>query len=114
VNVHKDKRNEERINCSIPIELSTAEGKIKATTLNISHSGICFSSQREIALFRELELSLMLPYKDDQEIPIKCSGIVVRCDKEEDDDNYQIALFFIDISMATQKNLATFMEHASA
>jgi c-di-GMP-binding flagellar brake protein YcgR len=107
-----ERREEKRIDCYFPLEFVTQNKTIKVTAINISNSGICFKSQEPIPLFRELKIKLLLPKKDKDEkvsgIPIECTGIVVRCDKEG--DAYETALFFMDISLAEQNWLNIYIE----
>lgn len=109
--MEEDRRSGKRIECFFPLEFIIQKKKVKVNAINISNSGICFQCEEPIPLFRELEIKLLLPQNENvaEEVSIDCTGIVVRCDKKN--ETYDTALFFMDISMANQNRLTTYIEN---
>jgi c-di-GMP-binding flagellar brake protein YcgR len=95
----KDKRASERVEVDGELLLDIHNDSfINASTVNISASGINFSSSAAIPLFREVEIQITLPgiTKGHNIREIKCHAVVVRCAKK-DAKWHDVSLFFIDL-----------------
>lgn len=103
----EDRRSGHRMDCSFPLDFIIENKRLTVNVVNISNSGICFFAHESIPLFRELSIQLLLDKNDPSFTPIKSTGIVVRCDKKN--DTYDTALFFMDISIADQNRLTSYI-----
>lgn len=103
----EDRRSGQRMDCSFPLDFIIENKRLSVNVVNISNSGICFFAHESIPLFRELSIQLLFDKDDTNFTPIKSTGIVVRCDKKN--DTYDTALFFMDISIADQNRLTSYI-----
>ncbi|MCL6583813.1 MAG: hypothetical protein K6U11_09275 [bacterium] len=99
-----DRRTTKRITAEIPLELVTlpitiAKGSQSSQTQNISCFGIYCKLNQYIPPFTNVEVSLLLPQKQNSQLPSKISfkGIVVRVEPVEKNEGegkeYNIAIF---------------------
>lgn len=103
----EERRSGQRMDCSFPLDFIIENKRLSVNVVNISNSGICFFSHEPIPLFRELSIQLLLDKDNPAASPINSTGIVVRCDQKN--DTYDTALFFMDISIADQNRLTTYI-----
>ncbi|MBN2143627.1 MAG: PilZ domain-containing protein [Candidatus Aureabacteria bacterium] len=104
-----EKRLFARIQGNFKISLSQGGGQIEVPAIDLSLSGLRFRSPRNIPLFREVALSLDLK-EPDKVTELTCNGIIVRSEKGDLEDYYNIALTFIDLSDQDKNHLALFLE----
>jgi c-di-GMP-binding flagellar brake protein YcgR len=78
-----------------------------SVTKNISAGGILFISKDNLAVGSILEVKIELP---DDEKPIECLARVVRVEDTGQDNNFDIALCFLDITSAQRARLDRFVE----
>lgn len=112
-----EKRRHPRLEKQIPLKIQKEGFDIAAESRNISSSGVYFNVKNQIEPMTKLKVELILPIKKDLETItkiIKCSGVVVRTEKEND-TSYNIAVYFSHISEADTKKIAEYVnQHISA
>jgi len=83
--------------------------------INLSKNGICCQTDRNIPLFREIAVNLVLPSAKvgrgggDPEA-LQCSAIVVGCEKAPKSDKYDMAAYFVGLSKEQKKRLEDCIE----
>lgn len=110
----KERRLSARIKGEFNITITESHESIVVNTIDLSSSGLRFKSTKNIPLFREIGLTLALPGKTEKhkESIFNCHAIVVRSEKSHVDENYNIALTFIDVEEADLKILMRFLEES--
>lgn len=91
----------------------SGEDRIIIEPANISLNGISCKSGSFIPLFREVEISVILPQKHSsrrKKDPLRYSGVVVKCEKEKKGDRYDVHLYFIDITDKQRKQLREYLK----
>ena len=117
----EDRRSHPRIEKSVSghILCHTVGQKVALTTKNISCSGMQCHVSHFIAPFTRLNLTLVLALRDGpkghRETAVDIEGVIVRTypDREEPGrDDYQIAVFFSDLSEEAREKIAEYVvEH---
>jgi c-di-GMP-binding flagellar brake protein YcgR len=87
-----------------------SEFDIQGRTINISAGGIFFKTDRSFQPGITIELMLELSENDED---IQCLARVVRCELDEQEKNYRIAVNFLDISRPERNRLSEFMNKTS-
>jgi hypothetical protein len=111
-----ERRRRERVQARLQIELQMEPGEPThaSDTINISSNGVYFNSPRFIAPLTKLGLRLLLPDEEaGGEIPVDCSGIVVRIQPEQPTpglDRYEVACYFTDTSPEFQEQLGRYVQ----
>ncbi|EKD27473.1 MAG: hypothetical protein ACD_79C00709G0002 [uncultured bacterium] len=107
-----EKRLSARIKGNFKIKITDDDETITVNSIDLSSSGLCFKSSKNIPLFREINFSILLPLeKGKKEKNFSCSAIVVRSEKSHYNDMYNIALTFVDIEDDDKEKLIKFLEN---
>lgn len=110
-----ERRKYQRLKNHIPLKLADPCIDIITETADISPSGAYCRVTRNLPLMSKMEVVLLIPAKDNQNITkkIKCQGIVVRAEpvilKDTDKAHYNIAIFFMNISKKNQHIIETYL-----
>jgi hypothetical protein len=108
VELSKDK--EEALNISFEIL-----GRVPSLSQNISKSGVVCRTSRQIEEMTILDIRFELPQTQnyvDPETWVKCSGVVVNCEKKGTDTAtlpYEVAIFFDRISEKDRARLSDYI-----
>ena len=106
----QEKRAHPRIAKDVPLKLKLDDYDIVTKTQNISCSGAYCTVDKYLEPLTKLRILLLLPcYKDKKIITkkIECEGIVVRSEGPfSDPPQYNVAIFFHEISKAEIKKIA--------
>ncbi|MEW6536166.1 MAG: PilZ domain-containing protein [Candidatus Auribacterota bacterium] len=103
-----DYRLHRRISAAIPFEFEMENGtKHSAVTTNISLGGMLFTTPVALELTTQINVSLTA-----DDIHIDCQGMVVRSDKEPNENIYNIGLSFIGLNADMRQKIARFIAHA--
>ena len=81
-----------RFPLSIPATLTTGKDERKATTRNVSASGVLLMVDKELRVGQDILFSLQMPgdvLGATRDVLVRCSGRVVRCSTSQ--DQYQAA-----------------------
>jgi hypothetical protein len=84
--------------------------------VNISEGGMYLRVPRPIDLLTKLETTLVLPIRNRKgqvksEV-VKCTSVVVRCEREDQD--YRIACYFLDIDKKSKELIRSFVAERSS
>jgi c-di-GMP-binding flagellar brake protein YcgR len=101
-----EKRKYPRINSIFNVEILSTEGGT-GISKNISEGGFLFSHNKSIELGRVLKLNLQIQGLKGN---FTISGEVVRCQQIEKDNNYDIALKFVEVDEKINNNLKKFIQ----
>ncbi|MFC2140521.1 PilZ domain-containing protein [Candidatus Auribacterota bacterium] len=106
-----ERRRHTRINQNLEIKLNLDDSLFVAETINLSCSGAYCHLQREIPLMTRLRIVFCLPPigKQKKDVVVECSGVVVRVEKGQKKDEYNIAIFFNQIEEKEQKKIERFV-----
>lgn len=105
--IFKERRKSQRVKCDFNIEFEYQDSNVTARVINISSSGMYMESNYSIPLFREISIGIKLP---GIEKLIECVGVVVRSEKIQGKDRYNVAIFFEDIEPLDKQKLAEYVE----
>ncbi len=100
---HKERRGAVRVPARLAMEISLGTGAERVQSLNVSASGVYFTSSRFIEPLTRVQMTLALPDSDDPDVTheVRCDGVVVRTVPEAADpdvDHYEIACCFTLVS----------------
>lgn len=90
---------------------------IMTESADISANGIFCKSDTYIPTFREVEINVIIPdhtSSDSRKTDIRCSGVVVRCEKERTGDHYEVALYFTDINLSDRARIRKYLRTGPA
>lgn len=112
-----EKRQSPRVNRTLPVKLSDPGFDILTETKNISDSGAYCAVNQHIAPMTKLNLILLLPFKKGKTKEIKkvnCSGVVVRCERVTDENEYpyRIGVYFNGLKDQDKKLLRCYVTSA--
>lgn len=96
-----EKRRDPRIDSNIPLKICHEQGDIVTETGNISRSGAYCRVNRYIEPMMKMKIHLLLPMKNSSKATTKkisCQGVVVRTEPVNDSGDFNIAIFFNEIS----------------
>ncbi|MCA9399268.1 MAG: PilZ domain-containing protein [Candidatus Omnitrophica bacterium] len=113
----QERRESPRLANNIPLKLIDETGDIVTESVNISRSGLYCRVNRYIEPMVKLKVNLLLPVRKNgknSSRKIACEGVVVRIEEAQEQDHYNIAVFFNDITQRDAESIAdyigTFME----
>ncbi len=107
-----ERRRAPRISQLVHLILSSTSGPIKATTQNISASGVYCTLDQFVAPMTKLEVAFELP-TEHKPVRMTVSGVVVRVEPlvtPEGQAQYKIAVFFNALEERDRAIIATFVE----
>ena len=112
----QDRRKARRVDARLQIELSVGgSGAEQTSAINISASGVYFSSRRYLEPLTKLEMRLLLPGEDDDAAveAFDVEGIVVRVEPEEpgaQGQTYEIACYFTEATPEFRERLGRYVQ----
>lgn len=101
---HEERRGTVRVPARLAMEIKIASGESsRVSSLNVSASGVYFSSKNYIEPLTRLRITLSLPMdgEDGEVVGVVCDGVVVRIEPEQPTervDEYQVACYFTEVS----------------
>lgn len=95
--------------------VSSANFRVLGERINLSKNGICCQTDRNIPLFREIAVNLVLPPaksagREGEPEALQCSAVVVGCEKVPKSDRYDMAAYFVGLSKEQKKRLEDCIE----
>ena len=102
----EERRKAPRAKWAFNIELLDNNIKTIVRVVNISSAGIYCESEKEIPLFREIQVTVKLPEIDKT---LECSGVVVRSERIPKKDCFNLAIYFDDITPKDKGLLAEYI-----
>lgn len=92
------------------LNVSSANFRVMGDEINISKNGICCRTDRQIPLFREIAVNLVLPPEskkggDSGAEAVQCSAVVVGCEKIPRSKKYDFAAYFVGLSREQKERL---------
>ena len=110
---NSERRRHARLERNIPLKISSGDVDIVTETKNLSSAGALCLINKFITPMTRLKLHILLPIKRSRRIvnkSISCEGVVVRCDGAVDQDSFETAIFFSDISPRDSQTIHEFVE----
>ena len=108
-----ERRKHSRLEQAIAFKISGGDIDIVTETKNLSSSGAFCLVNKFIAPMTKLKLQFLLPLKRNNKVVnqrISCEGVVVRCQSATDQDSFQTAIFFNDITPRDSQIIHEFVE----
>ncbi|MBF0489393.1 MAG: PilZ domain-containing protein [Candidatus Omnitrophica bacterium] len=110
-----ERRRHVRLEQLIPFKISSGDLDFVTETKNFSSSGALCLVNKHITPMTKLKLHFLLPLKRNNKVVnkrISCEGVVVRSESAVDQDSFQTAIFFSDISPRDSQIIHEFVESA--
>jgi hypothetical protein len=110
----EERRRAQRIDVSIPLDISGDGESNRGETINISMNGIYFRLGRHIEPLTKVRMGIVIPGEDEEEgdSKAKFDGVVVRTEPEESEEetgDYRIAVYITYMSNDSRKVLSDFI-----
>jgi hypothetical protein len=108
-----ERRRASRLEQSIPFKISSGDIDIVTETKNLSSSGALCLVNKFIIPMTKLKLQILLPIRRNNKVVnqrISCEGVVVRSQSAVDQDSFQTAIFFSDITPRDSQIINEFVE----
>ncbi|MCA9407077.1 MAG: PilZ domain-containing protein [Candidatus Omnitrophica bacterium] len=108
----QERRQNPRIENNVPLKICCDNGDFVTETGNISRSGAYCKVNRYIEPMTKLKIQLLIPLKSGNKITTKkisCQGVIVRIESADKEQEYNIAIFFNDISQRDAENIADYV-----
>jgi hypothetical protein len=109
----QERRGDPRVSNSVPLKIRTKDGSFVTETGNISRSGAYCRVTKYIEPMTKMKIQLLLPIKKSDKIvnkKISCEGVVVRTEEVVADEDYNVAIFFNDISRKDIDSIKEYVE----
>ena len=111
-----ERRQHLRIDKVLPLRIKTKQFDIATSTQNISCVGAYCKVDKYLDPMTKLNISMVLnnhntssKLRNERDIKIKCKGVVVR--SEHQDNHYNIAIFFNDIRQSEKDKINKFIKN---
>ena len=90
--------------------ISSANFRVLGEQINLSKNGIRCQTDRDIPLFREIAVNLVLPPSGKtrgrgETEALQCSAVVVGCERAPKSDRYDMAAYFVGLSKEQKERL---------
>ena len=109
-----ERRKGVRVAAQLAVQLSAGddgEQSLTSETVNISEGGMYLKVPYAIDLMTKLETTLVLPTRSRKghvkSKVVKCTSVVVRCEKDNSD--YRVAFYFLDIDEKSKELIRSFV-----
>jgi len=107
-----ERRRDPRLDNNVPVKICQDGGDIVTETRNISRSGAYCQVNRYIEPMTKMKVYLLLSTRKNGEMTSKkvsCEGIIVRAEPALKKDQYNVAIFFNDISQRSAETLSDYV-----
>lgn len=108
-----ERRSAVRIPARLAMEIVVGSDKARVESLNVSASGVYFSSPVHIPVLTRLRVMLDIPpVSGKRGHGVACDGVVVRSEPENEDaavDSYLVACFFTSIADSDREALESYI-----
>lgn len=111
-NSRQERRSSIRVESILPLRIKTPDFDIVTSTRNISSVGAYCQTDKYVAPMTKLDITLILNHNytqgsDGMGTKVKCRGVVVRT--EQNENKYNIAVFFNDIAESEKEKINKFI-----
>lgn len=109
---YQEKRSHPRVTSNVPVKIVQEDGDIVTETKNISRAGAYCKVDKYIEPMTKLKVNLLVPGTKGSGSTgkkISCEGVVVRVEPLPEDDVYNIAIFFNDLSQRDSELLGEYV-----
>ena len=109
-----ERRKDPRLSNSIPVKICKDDGDSVTETANISRSGAYCKVSSYVEPMTKLDIHLLIPSKKNDKVSTKkvsCGGVVVRTEPNTEDDTFNIAIFFNDISLKDAEIISEYVQY---
>ncbi|MBF0511319.1 MAG: PilZ domain-containing protein [Candidatus Omnitrophica bacterium] len=93
-----EKRRHLRLECHLPLRISSGGSDFESQTKNISCSGAYCQLPQRLEIMTKLKVVFSLPAVAERQKKISCQAVVVRVQAASGGDYYDTAMFFNDIA----------------
>ena len=107
-----EKRKHPRLDNNVPLKICHENGDVVTETGNISRSGVYCKVTKYIEPMMKLKIYLLLPFKKSGKNITKkvtCQGVVVRTESISEQDCFNVAIFFNDISQRDSEMISEYV-----
>lgn len=110
-NRETERRSHPRIKTCLPLRITTPEFDIVTSTEDVSCLGAYCQVDKYLAPMTKLDIALVLNNQQGgaNNTKVRCRGVVVRTEPEE--DKYSIAIFFNDIAEPEKEKINKFVKN---
>ncbi|MCA9400345.1 MAG: PilZ domain-containing protein [Candidatus Omnitrophica bacterium] len=108
----QERRRDPRLENNIPLKIKLDGGDVVTETVNISRSGAYCRVTEYIEPMTKLDIHLLLPVRKngkDVTKKVACQGVVVRVEPVDQTTNFNIAVFFNDITQRDSETIADYI-----
>lgn len=111
---NSERRQHPRIFKKLPLKLKIDSFDLTAETLNISSSGLYCQIDKYLKPMIKVSIVLLLPLKLKNNTrvtkKVSCEGVIVRIDKIQEENKFNIAIFFSDLPKTSAENISRYIE----
>ena len=107
-----DRRRDPRVDQNIPLKIFHEDGDIVTETANISRSGVYCRVGKYIEPMTKFKINFLLPVKKNgkpSSKKISCEGAVVRIEKIAGSGEFNLAIFFNNITQRDAESIADYV-----
>jgi hypothetical protein len=106
-----ERRTAPRADADLPLRLSASKADARPAELkNISRSGLCCSFPEPVDEMTVMGIDLALPGGPAHQV----QGVVVRCEREEKQPRYEVAIYFTDMAADARRAITRFVDQELA
>ena len=108
-----ERRRHPRVSIELPLRLTLQDGTVDSHIVNLSESGIRLRTPSPLPLMTRVQIALELPDKAGSSgaAAVAITGVIVRCVETPGQDNpYDTAIFFEDLSDSARGHIARFVQ----
>jgi len=110
----KERRLNSRVESNIPLKISCEDFDLVTESKNLSSSGAYCTVGQYLEPMTKLKIQLLFPIKKKNKLTAKkisCHGVVVRTQAQEEQKNFNVAIYFNDIQEKDRKIISDHVEN---
>lgn len=94
----------------VTVFVGAGNGVAQPDTFRCCPLGVQFYADRELPTYEVLEIEIQAPSGNGASLPVplKCSGVIVHCQKDLRGDRHRVWLMFLDIAEDARRQLQCF------
>ena len=114
----EERRKYKRVIADFAVSVNDFDASHISEAKNLSVSGLCFQTSREIKVMKKVIVTLFLPIQNKDKpnfVKISCCGVVVRSELAKDKSrSYEISIYFVDMTKQDEKIIRKHVEYAES
>ena len=107
-----ERRKDPRLENNIPVKICSEDADVVTETLNLSCAGAYCKVNKYFEPMTKLDIVLLMPLRRREKVvtkKISCQGVVVRTEPVPGGEQFNIAIFFSDISKRDSNTIADYV-----